>query len=202
MSTIFRDILFLRAFYLNSTCLALAGNVSYVFRAPKKIFLRYIGIDSLFPRAINSILLSQDHPTDEAKILTDIFFYVTDIPNSTCTISEYNLIKQCWWQHLLEGILKGFRVWAAGLKLFTVFTDDLLCRWCIGRSLWLQYKWAKLALITDIFVLTYSFWLVPTNHISCPPPNRRFPISTRQAEIDPQVNITRHSCRSLPALAT
>jgi len=163
VSTIFRDILFLRAFYLNSTCLALAGNVSYVFRAPKKIFLSYIGIDSLFPRAINSILLSQDHPTDEAKILTDIFFYVTDIPNSTCTISEYNLIKQCWWQHLLEGILKGFRVWAAGLKLFTVFTDDLLCRWCIGRSLWLQYKGAKLALITDIFVLTYSFWLVPND---------------------------------------
>jgi hypothetical protein len=35
-----------------------------------------------------------------------------------------------------------------------------------------------------------------------PPPNRRFPISTHQAEIDPQVNITQHSCCSLPALAT
>jgi hypothetical protein len=31
-----------------------------------------------------------------SKILTDILFYVRDIPQSTRTISEYNLIK--WWQ--------------------------------------------------------------------------------------------------------
>ena len=29
------------------------------------------------------------------KILTDILFYVLDIPQSTRTISEYNLIKWC-----------------------------------------------------------------------------------------------------------
>ncbi len=37
---------------------------------------------------------------------------------------------------------------------------------------------------------------VRTNHSHAPPPNRRFLISTHQAEIDPQVNITRHSCCS------
>ena len=42
---------------------------------------------------------------------------------------------------------------------------------------------------------------VRTNHSHAPPPNRQFPISMHQAEIDPQVNITRHSCCSLPALA-
>ena len=30
-----------------------------------------------------------------SKILTDILFYVRDIPQSTRTISEYNLIKWC-----------------------------------------------------------------------------------------------------------
>ena len=42
----------------------------------------------------------------------------------------------------------------------------------------------------------------PVTIAHAPPPNRQFPISTHQAEIDPQVNITRHSCCSLPALAT
>ena len=41
---------------------------------------------------------------------------------------------------------------------------------------------------------------VSTNHSLTLHPNCQFQISTRQAEIDPQVNITRHSCRSLPAL--
>ena len=29
------------------------------------------------------------------KFLTDIVFYVTNIPRSTCTICEHNLIKWC-----------------------------------------------------------------------------------------------------------
>jgi hypothetical protein len=31
-----------------------------------------------------------------SKILTDILFYVRDIPQSTRTISEYYIIKWCW----------------------------------------------------------------------------------------------------------
>ena len=31
----------------------------------------------------------------ESKFLTDIYFYVTDIPHSTRTLSEHNLIKWC-----------------------------------------------------------------------------------------------------------
>jgi hypothetical protein len=44
------------------------------------------------------------------KKLTDILFYVRDIPQSTRTISEYNLIKWCQWDHLLDRILMGLRV--------------------------------------------------------------------------------------------
>ena len=95
-----------------------------------------------------------------SKILTDIFFYVRDIPQSTRTISEYNLIKWCQWEHLLDRILKGLRVRGAGLKLFMVSIDDLVCRLCIGCSLSLSNNGTKLCVITDIFVLSYSFWLV------------------------------------------
>jgi hypothetical protein len=65
-----------------------------------------------------------------SKILTDIFFYVRDIPQSTRTISEYNLIKWCQWEHLLDRILKGLRVRGAGLKLFMVSTI-----WCVDCAL-------------------------------------------------------------------
>ncbi len=69
-----------------------------------------------------------------SKILTDIFFYVTDIPYSTRTIRGTNLIKWCQRDHRLEGFLKGLRVRAAGLKLFMVSIDDLVCQLCIGCS--------------------------------------------------------------------
>ena len=97
-----------------------------------------------------------------SKILTDIFFYVRDIPQSTRTISEYNLIKWCQWDHLLDRILMGLRVRAAGLKLFMVSIKDLVCQLCIGCSLSLSNNGTKLCVITDIFGLSYSFWLVPT----------------------------------------
>ena len=96
-----------------------------------------------------------------SKILTDILFYVLDIPQSTRTISEYNLIKWCQWEHLLDRILKGLRVRGAGLKLFMVSIDDLVCQLCIGCSLSLSNNGTKLCVITDILVLSYSFWLVP-----------------------------------------
>jgi hypothetical protein len=92
-----------------------------------------------------------------SKILTDIYFYVTDIPHSMCTLSEHNLIKWFQLDHLLEGIFKGLRVRAPGLKLFMVSIDDLVCQWCIGCSLSLSNNGTKLCVITDIFTLTYSF---------------------------------------------
>ena len=92
-----------------------------------------------------------------SKILTDIFFYVTDIPYSTRTIRGTNLIKWCQRDHLLEGILKGLRVRAAGLKLFMVSIDDLVCQLCIGCSLSLSNNRTKLCVITDIFGTSYSF---------------------------------------------
>jgi hypothetical protein len=97
-----------------------------------------------------------------SKILTDILFYVQDIPQSTHTIRGANLIKWCQWEHLLDQILKGFRVRGAGLKLFMVSIDDLVCQLCIGCSLSLVNKGTKLCVITDIFGTSYSFWLVLT----------------------------------------
>jgi len=55
----------------------------------------------------------------------------------------------------------GLRVRAAGLKVFMVSIDDLVCQLCIGCSLSLSNNGTKLCVITDIFVLSYSFWLVP-----------------------------------------
>ena len=95
-----------------------------------------------------------------SKILTDILFYVRDIPQSTRTIREPNLIKWCQWEHLLDQILKGLRVRGAGLKLFMGSIDDLVCQLCIGCSLSLSNNGTKLCVITDIFGLSYSFWLV------------------------------------------
>ena len=97
-----------------------------------------------------------------SKISTGIFFYLTGIPHSTCTICRNNLIK--WCQR--DNILKGLRVRAAGLKLFIVSIDGLVCQLCIGCSLSLSNNRTKLCVITDIFVPSYSFWLVPAanNH--------------------------------------
>jgi hypothetical protein len=72
-------------------------------------------------------------------------------------ICEHNLIKCCMGDDLLEGLLKGLRVRAAGLKLFMVSIDDLQCCLCIGGSLHLSNNGAKMCFITDIFMLTYSF---------------------------------------------
>jgi hypothetical protein len=54
------------------------------------------------------------------KNIRDIFFYVTDIPNSMRTIRGNNLIPWCQWEHLLEDLIKYLRVRSAGLKLFIV----------------------------------------------------------------------------------
>jgi hypothetical protein len=103
-----------------------------------------------------------------SKILTDILFYVRDIPQSTRTIRGTNLIKWCQWEHLLDRILKGLRVRGAGLKLFMVSIDDLVCQLCIGCSLSLINKGTKLCVITDIFGTSYSFWLVLTHmYLTC-----------------------------------
>ena len=96
-----------------------------------------------------------------SRKLTDILFYVWDIPQSTRTISEYNLKKWCQWDHLVVRILMGLRVRAAGLKVFMVSIKDLVCQLCIGCSLSLSNNGTKLCIITDIFGLSYSFWLVP-----------------------------------------
>jgi hypothetical protein len=85
------------------------------------------------------------------------FFYVIDIPYSTHTIRGTNLIQRCQWDHLLEEILKGVCVWASGLNLSIVSTDGLLCRFCIGCSLSLNYNGTKLCVIRDIFYPSYSF---------------------------------------------
>ena len=91
-----------------------------------------------------------------SKILTDIFFYVTDIPHFTCTMMSNNLIKWCQREHLLEGIFKALRLQAAGLKLFIVSIGDLACQLCIGCSLSiLSNNGTKLCVITDIFVTSY-----------------------------------------------
>jgi hypothetical protein len=76
-------------------------------------------------------------------------------------ISEYNLIKWCQWDHLIDRILMGLRVRAAGLKVFMVSIKDLVCQLCIGCSLSLSNNGTMLCVITDIFGLSYSFWLVP-----------------------------------------
>ena len=95
-----------------------------------------------------------------SKILTDICFYMTGMPHSTCTIRGTNLVKWCHRDHLLEGIVKGLRVRAAGLKLFMVSIKDLVCQLCIGCSLSLSNNGSKLCVITDIFGTSYSFILV------------------------------------------
>ncbi len=100
------------------------------------------------------------------KDIRDIFFYVIDIPYSTRTIRGTNLIQRCQWDHLLEGNLKGVCVWAAGLNPSIVSTDGLLCQFCIGCSLSLNYNGTKLCVIRDIFGPSYSFWLVLQVHIS------------------------------------
>ncbi len=52
--------------------------------------------------------------------------------------------------HLLQDLLQGLRVQAAGLKLFNVSINDLLCHSCIGGSLCLNNNGAKLRVLTDI----------------------------------------------------
>ena len=52
----------------------------------------------------------------------------------------------------------GLRVRAAGLKVFMVSIDDLVCQLCIGCSLSLSNIGTKLCVITDILVLSYSFF--------------------------------------------
>jgi hypothetical protein len=64
------------------------------------------------------------------------------------------MIKFCWGDDLIEGLLKGLRVRAAGLKLFIVSIEDLQCCLFIGGSLHLNNNGAKMCFITDIFVLT------------------------------------------------
>ncbi len=91
------------------------------------------------------------------KDIRDIFFYVIDIPYSTRTIRGTNLIQRCRWDHLLEGILKGVCIWAAGINPSIVSTDGLLCRFCIGCSLSLNYNGTKLCVIRDVFGPSYSF---------------------------------------------
>ncbi len=76
---------------------------------------------------------------------------------------RHNLIKWCLWEHLLDQILKGLRVRGAGLKLSIGSIDDLLCCWCIECYAWLNNNGTKVAFLSDIFVLTYSFWLVPNS---------------------------------------
>ncbi len=90
------------------------------------------------------------------KDIRDIFFYVIDIPYSMRTIRGTNLIQRCQWNHLLEGVLKGV-CGVAGLNPSIVSTDGLLCRFCIGCSLSLNYNGTKLCIIRDIFGPSYSF---------------------------------------------
>ena len=89
-----------------------------------------------------------------SKILTDI------IPHSTCTISGTNIVKWCQRDQLLEGIVKGLRVRAPGLKLFMVSINDLVCQLCIGCSLSLSNNGSTLCVITDIFLVhtSYFYW--------------------------------------------
>jgi hypothetical protein len=78
------------------------------------------------------------------------------------TIRGTNLIKWCQWEHLLDRILKGLRVRGAGLKLFMVSIDDLVCQLCIGCSLSLINKGTKLCVITDI-LFGLSYFLTGSN---------------------------------------
>ena len=96
-----------------------------------------------------------------SRKLSDIFFYRPDIPRSTLTISEHNYIKWCHWVHRLDLIPKGLWVRGAGLKLFIVSMNNLLTCLCTGYYVWLNNDGAKLGMLSDIIVLTYSFRLVP-----------------------------------------
>ena len=95
-----------------------------------------------------------------SRKLSDIFFYRPDIPRSTLTISEHNYIKWCHWVHRLDLIPKGLWVRGAGLKLFIVSMNNLLTCLCTGYYVWLNNDGAKLGMLSDIIVLTYSFRLV------------------------------------------
>ena len=64
-----------------------------------------------------------------------VFFYLTDIPYSMCTIRGTNLIPWCYLMYLLEDLHKYFRVRAAGLKPFIVSLGSLQCYFCIGCTL-------------------------------------------------------------------
>jgi hypothetical protein len=51
----------------------------------------------------------------------------------------------------------GLRVRAAGLKVFMVSINDLVCQLCTGALCPLAIRGQKLCVITDIIVLSYSF---------------------------------------------
>ncbi len=68
--------------------------------------------------------------------------------------------KRCPREHILEEILKGLRVWAAGLYLFVVSISNRVCCFSTGCTWWLNNSGTKLCIITDIFGTAYSFWLV------------------------------------------
>ena len=69
----------------------------------------------------------------------------------------YGVFTLAATDQLLDRILMGLRVRAAGLKVFMVSIDDLVCQLCIGCSLSLSNNGTKLCVITDIFGLSYSF---------------------------------------------
>ena len=63
----------------------------------------------------------------------------------------------------------GLRVWSAGLKVFMVSINNLVCQLCIGCSLSLSNNGTKLCVITDISALIVFDWylIVDTILLAC-----------------------------------
>jgi hypothetical protein len=97
----------------------------------------------------------------EAKKITDIFFYVQNIPISTRIHGRSLCRKRCLGDLLLRCFLDWLMSCRAGLKLFRTSLRGLQCH--IGPSSMLSrhYTGAKSGKITDIIVIFHEFWLVP-----------------------------------------
>jgi hypothetical protein len=95
------------------------------------------------------------------KKITDVFFYVPNVPISTrihgISLCRRRCLGDLFWRCFLDGLM----FCRAGLKLFRTSWRGLLCH--IGPSSMLSrhYTGSKSGKITDKIVMVHEFWLVP-----------------------------------------
>jgi hypothetical protein len=98
----------------------------------------------------------------EDKKITDVFFYVPNIPTSTRIHGASLCQRRCLGDLFWRCFPVGWMFCRAGLKLFRTSLRGLQCH--IGPSSMLSrhYTGSKLGKITDKITPIHEFWLVPT----------------------------------------